>query len=55
MDMGTGLDETNRTLLRRLRYILIVTEPQRISLLLTQALLATLDNLEIGKHRIGLC
>ncbi|RME38670.1 MAG: response regulator [Thermoflexia bacterium] len=54
VDMGTGLDETNRTLLRRLRYILIVTEPQRISLLLTQALLATLDNLEIGKHRIGI-
>lgn len=54
VDMGTGLDETNRTLLRRLRYVLIVTEPQRISLLLTQALLAMLDNLEVGRHRIGI-
>lgn len=54
VDMGTGLDETNRTLLRRLRYVLIVTEPQRISLLMTQTLLATLDNLEVGKHRQGI-
>lgn len=54
VDMGTGLGETNRTLLRRLRYVLIVTEPQRISLLMTQALLAMLDNLEVGRHRQGI-
>ncbi len=54
VDMGTGLDETNRTLLRQLRYILIITEPQRVSLLMTQAILAVLDNLEVGRHRQGI-
>lgn len=53
VDMGLGLDEVNRTLLRLLRYVLIVVEPQRVALLLAQSLLASLDRLEIGRHRVG--
>ncbi|MGQ9522455.1 MAG: response regulator [Anaerolineae bacterium] len=54
VDMGTGLDAVNQALLRILDYVMIVTEPHRISLLLTQALLAALDALEVGRHRQGI-
>ncbi len=53
VDMGTGLDAVNQALLRVLDYVMIVVGPHRISLLLTQALLAALDALEVGRHRQG--
>jgi MinD-like ATPase involved in chromosome partitioning or flagellar assembly len=53
VDMGTGLDAVNQALLRVLDYVMIVVEPQRISLLLAQELLAALDHLEVGRHRQG--
>ncbi len=55
VDMGVGLDAVNQALLRTLDYVMIVVEPHRISLLLTQALLAALDALEIGRTARGLC
>ncbi|MFN3763791.1 MAG: response regulator, partial [Anaerolineae bacterium] len=51
VDMGTGLDAVNQALLRVLDSVMIVVEPHRIGLLLTQALLAALDALEVGRHR----
>ncbi len=54
VDMGTGVDAANQALLRILDYVMIVVEPHRISLLLTQALLAALDALEVGRHRQGI-
>ncbi|MBC7225998.1 MAG: response regulator [Thermoflexales bacterium] len=53
VDMGTGLDAVNQALLRVLDYVMVVVEPHRVSLLLTQALLAALDALEVGRHRQG--
>ncbi len=53
MDMGAGLEGLNQALLRILRYVVVVVEPHRVSLLLTQGLLAALDNLEVGRHRQG--
>ena len=53
VDMGFGLGEVNTALLRMLRYVVVVTEPHRLALHLTQALLAQLDELEVGRHRVG--
>jgi len=53
VDMGSGLDGVNRALLRLLRYVVVVTEPQRVALLLTQSLLASLDDLQVGRQRVG--
>jgi len=53
VDMGADLGETNRALLKLTNYLLLVVEPQRIALLLAQAMLAGLENLEFGRHRIG--
>lgn len=54
VDMGVGLEAINQALLRALHYVVIVIEPHRVSLLLTQGLLATLDMLEVGRHRQGI-
>ncbi|HIE37468.1 MAG TPA: response regulator [Anaerolineae bacterium] len=54
VDMGSGLGEINTTLLRLLTYLLVVVEPQRIALHMAQTLLATLDEMEVGRHRIGI-
>ncbi|HEC34207.1 MAG TPA: response regulator, partial [Chloroflexi bacterium] len=53
LDLGSGLTEVNRALLRILRYVLVVVEPQRVALHLAQLLLAGLDELEVGRHRVG--
>lgn len=53
VDMRTGLEEVNRALLRILHFVVVVVEPTRPGLLLAQGLLATLDMLEIGRHRQG--
>lgn len=53
VDMGVGLEGNNQALLRILHYVVVVIEPQRVSLMLTEGLLAALDGLEIGRHRQG--
>jgi len=53
VDMGTGLSDANQTLLRMLTYFVIVVEPQRVAMQLAQNLLASLDQLEVGRHRVG--
>lgn len=54
IDMGADLDPVNQALLRSIGYVLVVIEPQRTALLLAQALLAGLDQLDFGRHRTGL-
>ncbi len=53
VDMGVGLGEINQTILRMCDYVLVVVEPQRVALRLAESLLASLDELEIGRHRVG--
>jgi pilus assembly protein CpaE len=53
IDMGTGLEAVNQSLLRMLTYLVVVTEPQRIALLMAQNLLASLDALEMGQQKVG--
>lgn len=53
VDMRTGLDEVNRALLHLLHFVVVVVEPTRLGLLLAQGMLATLDMLEVGRHRQG--
>ena len=54
VDLGTGLGEVNRAVLRHLVYLLVVVEPQRIALVQAQALLASLDELGFGASRTGI-
>lgn len=54
LDLGTGLNDVTRALLRMLHYIVVVTEPQRIALHLAQVLLESIDKLEVGRHRVGI-
>ncbi len=54
IDLGADLGEVNRSLLRLTDYTLLVIEPHRIALLLAQAMLAGLEELGVGRHRIGL-
>ena len=55
LDLGVGLDETNRRLLPDCQYIVMAIEPQRVSLTLGQALLDALSgSLNLPRHRIKL-
>ncbi len=54
IDMGADLGEVNRSLLKLVDYLLLVVEPYRIALLLAQAMLAALEGMDIGRHRVGL-
>lgn len=54
LDMGTGLNEVNQALLRLLHYLVVVVEPQRVAMLLAKNLLVSLEELEVGQHRIGI-
>ncbi|MGD1997088.1 MAG: response regulator [Anaerolineae bacterium] len=54
VDMGADLSEVSRLVLQQVDYLLLVVEPQRIALTLTQVMLASLDRLEVGPHRVGL-
>jgi len=53
VDLGSNLEAMNQRLLRLTNYTFIVTEPQQVAVRLTQSLLDRLDELEIGRHRIG--
>lgn len=55
LDLGVGLDEAQRRLLPDCQYIVMVIEPQRVSLTLGQALLGALsDSLNLPRHRVKL-
>ncbi len=55
LDLGVGLDDTNRRLLPDCQYIVMAVEPQRVSLTLGQALLDALSSsLNLPRHRIKL-
>jgi DNA-binding response OmpR family regulator len=53
IDLGSDLGEVNRSLLRLVDYVLLVIEPHRIALLLAQAMLAGLEEIGVGRHRVG--
>lgn len=53
LDLGTGLDETNKRLLQGCYQVVLGVEPQRISLTLAQELLdAMTQGLKLARHRI---
>ena len=53
LDLGTGLDETNKRLLQGCYQVILGVEPQRISLTLAQALLDGMtQGLKLAGHRI---
>lgn len=55
LDLGVGLDEANRRLLRTCQCVVVAIEPQRVSLVLGQALLSALsDALNFPRHKISL-
>lgn len=53
IDLGASLEDVNRSLLRLVDYTLLAVEPHRIALLLAQAMLAGLEEIGVGRHRIG--
>jgi len=54
LDLGVGLDETNRALLTACHHIIVVAEPQRVTLALAQALLSALNrSLSLPSYKIG--
>jgi pilus assembly protein CpaE len=55
LDLGVGLDETNRRLLPDCQYIVVAIELQRVSLTIGKALLNAISNsLNLHRHRIKL-
>jgi DNA-binding response OmpR family regulator/CO dehydrogenase nickel-insertion accessory protein CooC1 len=54
LDLGVGLDETNRYLLPACHHIIVTVEPQRVTLAMAQALLSALNHsLSLPSHKIG--
>lgn len=53
LDLGIGLDETNRRILLGCYQVIVPVEPQRVSLTLAQALLDEMtQSLKLARHRI---
>ncbi len=54
LDLGVGLDETNRRILSECYHVVVSVEPQRSSLMLAQALLSEMtQSLNLAPHRIS--
>jgi len=53
VDLGACLDEVNRAILRLVDHVLLLVEPDRLALTLAQGMLAGLEQLDVGRHRIG--
>ncbi len=54
LDLGVSLDETNRRILSSCDHVVVATEPHRVALTLTQALLNEMTmSLNLARHRIG--
>src|SRR5690606_7636435 len=52
-DLGTGLTNLNRRLVRLASQCLVVVEPQRTALLMTRDLLETLSEMGLERDRVG--
>ncbi len=53
-DLGSGLDDATLTVVKQCHYIVLVAEPQRVSLALAQTMMAQLEAMEVLRDRIGL-
>ncbi len=53
LDLGTGLDDATRALIRQCRYVVLVTEPQHIALSLAQSVMAELATMNVLREKIG--
>jgi CheY-like chemotaxis protein len=54
LDLGVGLDDTNRYLLPACHHIVVTAEPQRVTLAMAQALLGALNRLlSLPSYKIG--
>jgi pilus assembly protein CpaE len=54
LDLGVGLDDAARVAVKHCRYVLLVTEPQRVALTLAQTMMADLATLDVPREKIGL-
>jgi len=54
VDLGTGLSPINQRILRDATHIVVVSEPQRIPLNMTRALLSDLNDLGVGPGRVSI-
>ena len=53
LDLGTGLDDVRRALIRQCRYVVLVTEPQHVALSLAQSVMAELATMDVPRDKIG--
>lgn len=53
IDMRADLDEVNQAVLPLLDKVMVVVEPQRIAVKLTEEMLGGLEQLEVPQHQIG--
>ncbi len=54
VDLGTGLSPANQRILREASHVIVVSEPQRIPLNMTRALLNDLNDLGVGPGRVSI-
>ncbi len=54
VDLGTGLSPANQRVLREATHVIVVSEPQRIPLNMTRALLNDLNDLGVGPGRVSI-
>jgi pilus assembly protein CpaE len=54
LDLPLLLDKVGREVLRQANYILLTLEPDKIGLALAKAMLASLDQINITRHKVGL-
>ena len=52
-DLGSGLDDATLTVVKQCHYIVLVVEPQRVSLALAQTMIAQLEAMEVLRDHIG--
>jgi len=53
LDLGTGLDDATRAVIRQCRYVVLVTEPQHVALRLAQSAIAELAAMDVLREKIG--
>jgi len=53
LDLGTGLDDATRAVIRQCRYVVLVTEPQHVALMLAQSAMAELAAMDVLREKIG--
>jgi len=53
LDLGTGLDDATRAVIRQCRYVVLVTEPQHVALMLAQSAMAELAAMGVLREKIG--